>query len=147
MMLFSQKKGFLFLIALGLMVWGGCGRIFGGGGVRAEDFKGSWVALWSLTDSVSLALEDTLRYSMDGRIHFIDDRKARVQAYGCPNCVMGKDTTDNVLLWRFSHDTLWLGDDPMLQLGYAMKEKKGDTLYMEMLNQIQLALSPHEKKP
>ena len=145
--MFSQQKVFLFFVVLGLMVWGGCGRIFGGGGVRAADFKGSWVALWSLTDSISLALEDTLRYSMDGHIHFIDDREARVQAYGCSNCVMGKDTTDNVLLWRFSQDTLWLGDDPMLQLGYAVKEKKGDTLYMEMLNQIQLSLTPHEKKP
>ena len=104
---------------------------------------GEWQARWLFMDTTALSQEKNLRYDMDGYLHFQKDGILHLTAYGCPNCIMGKDTIAHELHWKYEGDTLLLQNrEDQVDLTYQLTKKKGeDTLYFLLLEQVQLRLT------
>ena len=108
----------------------------------SSDFVvGSWQAKWAFADSTSLNLGEGMRYHMNGHFHFLKDGSLRLAAYGCPNCVMGKDTVSHELQWRYALDTLHLYNmKDQVQLSYQLQRQTKDTLYFVLMEEVELRL-------
>ena len=107
-----------------------------------ETLVGKWKARWLFGDTASLSAKEDLRYDMDGLLHFKEDGKVKLSAYGCPNCIMGKDTIEHELLWEYRSDTLILQNtSDQVDLVYRLDRAVNDTLYFVLLDQIELRLT------
>ena len=107
----------------------------------SDKLIGKWKANWFFRDTTAISQKKNLRYDMDGFLHFQKDGQVKLIAYGCPNCIMGKDTIEHELFWKYRSDTLTLQNtSDQVDLIYRLEKELKDTLYFALLDQIQLRL-------
>ena len=109
--------------------------------VPSDFLVGDWQAKWVFSDSTSLNLGESLRYQMDGHLSFGKDGYLKLDAYGCANCILSRDTTTHKLQWRYLSDTLHLHNQAdQVQLTYQLQRRTDDTLYFVLMEEVELRL-------
>ena len=117
------------------------------GGCCPDFLVGDWQAKWVFSDSTSLNLGEGLRYQMDGHFSFSKYGYLKLDAYGCPNCILSRDTIiAHELQWSYLSDQLQLraAKHPMqsdqVQLTYQLQRRTDDTLYFVLMEEVELRL-------
>jgi hypothetical protein len=103
---------------------------------------GSWEAKWETQGEAFSITDEYKNLSMKGKIHFKENGKVKIQAFGYQGCVFMSDTMINELRYVLTGDTIsLLAEDENFGLPYHIIEAHHNMVKLILMEDIALTLT------
>jgi len=103
---------------------------------------GVWNAQWNTSPEEYPVSSESLHYKMNGKLHFFENGKVNIVAYGYNGCIFMTDTMANEMRYELTGDTInLLGENDDFGLPYRIMEMEPGRIELLFLENIAVTLT------
>lgn len=109
----------------------------------SESLVGDWQVQWVTYPDKNAPANDSVNYTMNGKMGIQQNGKITISAFGYKNCIFGGDTLIHTLNWEVPSDTVLnlTNDGDKYGIPYSILELADNKVKLQLVDDVYLFLT------